>query len=145
MKKLVAAVVVIILAILPSTARASSLGITGKCTIEDGKVTLFGEVFGYEYGYDYPMEWEFLTKSVDSDRWRSLMFEGSYRQSLTMQGGNYWFRFKSDPMRTEARVYRLDLRTDVGQGREETWVPKVVYYNDSRPRSVERCNRHFEA
>jgi hypothetical protein len=109
----------------------------------NGKVTLFGEVFGYTYGYAYPMGWEFMTRSVDSDRWRSLMFEGSYRQSLTVEhGANFWFRFRSDPYRTEGRVYRLDFRSDVGQGQEETWVPKVAYFNDSKPRSLELCNRH---
>ena len=47
MKKFVAAVAAMILVILPSTASASSFQLVGKCTIENGKVTLFGEVSGY--------------------------------------------------------------------------------------------------
>ena len=39
------------------------------------------------------------------------------------------------------RVYRLDLELYDGLDR----VYKVAYFNDSRPRSVERCNRTFDA
>lgn len=141
MKKFVAAVAAMILVILPSTASASSFQLVGKCTIENGKVTLFGEVSGYTYGQGYPMEWEFLTRSVDSDGWRSEMFDGTYRQTLIVDGESWWFRFRSDSYRTEGRVYGLDLELYDGLDR----VYKVAYFNDSRPRSVERCNRTFDA
>jgi hypothetical protein len=114
------------LLLVPASASASELSVSGWCVMREEGVSLRARTFSYDYSLYAPYTWVYRYRYVGETTWYDADDLGFRIVANVISGGNSRVRFTSLPVPAEGMVYRLDLIYNDGFGRFD----RVAHYND---------------
>jgi hypothetical protein len=104
----------------------------------DNRVSLRGHAVGSNYASYRPLEWIYRAHRIGERGWFTAPGL-AFGETLTVDAdGTFEARFRSQPVRTEGMVYRLDFEWDTNDHKDRYRALRVAYYND-RTMTAEDC------